>query len=104
MNKPGAFAKNCKCCKNIWNIEQENNNSVFDVCKPCLQDNKGYQGIDIDNIDNTVDLKQDFYLWSNGGWMKSNPLSNHPEYPAWNTFTSLVLSLLLILLFAYHHH
>lgn len=85
MNKVGAFAKKCECCRNIWNIDD----SSFNVCTPCLQDSKGYQGIDIENLDNTVDFKQDFYLWSNGGWLKRNPLSDHPEYPSWNTFTAL---------------
>jgi hypothetical protein len=35
-----------------------------------LNDDKGFAGINIENIDNSVDLKQNFYLWSNGNWMK----------------------------------
>ena len=86
MDKVGAFAKkNCECCRNIWDFDD----NKFNLCTPCLQDSKGYQGIDIENLDNTVDCKQDFYLWSNGGWLKNNPLSDHSEYPAWNTFTAL---------------
>jgi len=85
MNKVGAFAKKCECCRNVWNIDDNS----FNVCTPCLQDSKGYQGIDIENLDNSVDCKQDFYSWANGGWLNRNPLSDHPEYPSWNTFTAL---------------
>ena len=31
-------------------------------------------GIDIENLDQTVDPATDFYRYANGGWMKRNPL------------------------------
>jgi len=69
MDKIGAFAKKkCECCKNPWNVDDSNVSSL--ICTPCLNDDKGFAGINIENIDNSVDLKQNFYLWSNGNWMK----------------------------------
>ena len=85
---PGAFGKrfNCPCCKNPWN--QEENESVGSIlCTPCLADDKGYTGIDPANFDAKVSPKENFYLWSNGGWREANPIPL--EYSSWNTFIVL---------------
>jgi putative endopeptidase len=56
-------------------------------CSPCLSDSKGYSGIDPSNFDNSENLKENFYLWSNGGWRARNPIPG--EYPSWGTFIAL---------------
>jgi len=89
MDKVGGFAnKNkCSCCNNPWNVNDYSNDSSSIICTPCLNDDKGFSGINIENIDNTINLKDNFYLWTNGGWIKNNPIPL--EYPSWNTFTQL---------------
>jgi predicted metalloendopeptidase len=94
-NVPGAFArqKKCACCNNPWNLNcdddstESSQNNYDPVCQPCLGDNKGYTGIDPENFDSSVSLNENFYLWSNGGWRKKNPIP--AEYSSWNTFIAL---------------
>lgn len=88
MNVPGAFGKpwKCPCCKNPWNQSDSEATGAF-LCKPCLTDDKGYTGIDPNNFDNKVSPKENFYLWSNGGWKEANPIPL--EYSSWNTFIVL---------------
>ena len=57
MDKPGAFAEAFK------------------------------HGIDVDNIDGSVDCKCDFYNYANGSWLKGNPIPD--EYSAWGSFLEL---------------
>lgn len=85
---PGAFGKNirCKCCNNPWNQEDSLSNNAI-ACSPCLSDSKGYSGLDTTNFDPNVSLKENFYLWSNGGWKDKNPIP--AEYSSWNTFIVL---------------
>src|SRR5450759_977131 len=44
-------------------------------------------GLDPADMDTTAKACQDFYKYSNGGWMKKNPIP--PEYPSWGTFSEL---------------
>lgn len=44
-------------------------------------------GINIDNLDQTVSPKEDFYRYSCGGWMKKHPLT--PEYSRYGMFDHL---------------
>jgi putative endopeptidase len=88
MNVPGAFAKRfqCPCCNNPWN--QTDDGAIGTIfCDPCLADDKGYQGIDPKNFDHKESPKDNFYLWSNGGWRAANPIP--AEYSSWNTFIAL---------------
>lgn len=89
MNEVGAFAKRkCPCCNNPWNIgDSVGDQSLTPVCTPCLGDDKGYKGLDPANFDPSVNLKENFFMWSNGMWMKNNPIPK--EYPSWNTFIAL---------------
>lgn len=92
INVPGAFAKNlkCPCCQNPWNQGDSLNNTTdttFIACQPCLSDNKGFKGLDPSNFDPSVPVGENFFLWSNGGWKKNNPIPN--EYSSWNTFIVL---------------
>ena len=43
--------------------------------------------INVDNFDNTVELKDNFYQWATGGWQKNNPLK--PEYSRYGSFDVL---------------
>jgi putative endopeptidase len=89
----GAFAKRfqCPCCNNPWNQSASNDETpqyqYALACGNCSSDNKGYSGLNPDNIDTTVSPKDNFYKWSNGNWIKSNPIP--AEYPSWNTFLAL---------------
>lgn len=74
MDKVGAFAsKKCLCCNNPWN-------GIEGVCNPCSKDNKGFTGLDIDNIDNSVNPAENFYLYSNGNWIKVIEKPSHYYY------------------------
>lgn len=88
----------CACCNNPWNpgdsggiggedsaLSKDLSSLVF--CLPCLNDDKGVSGIFPGNIDHTVNLKENFYLWSNGNWKKQNPIPG--EYSSWGTFIAL---------------
>ena len=44
--------------------------------------------IDLNNFDTSVNLKDDFYHFVNGGWMKNNPLK--PEYSRYGVFDKLI--------------
>ncbi|MDR1023860.1 MAG: M13 family metallopeptidase [Prevotellaceae bacterium] len=44
-------------------------------------------GIDLTNLDTAINLRQDFYGYACGGWMKKNPLK--PEYARYGTFDQL---------------
>lgn len=94
MNTPGAFAKQrrglgCECCRNPWNSREEENTKEGGtvVCNPCLNDSKGYTGIDPASFDDTQDLHENFYEWAVGGWRNNNPIP--AEYSSWNTFVAL---------------
>lgn len=85
MNIPGGFAFNkCQCCSNPWNQSEQ---SFAVSCSTCVSDSRGVGGIDPANFDVTVNPSENFYLWSNGGWKKNNPIPS--DYSSWNTFIAL---------------
>ena len=43
--------------------------------------------LDPSNLDTAISARQNFYLYANGGWLKSNPIP--PEYSRWGSFTEL---------------
>ena len=79
----------CECCNNPWNQSDSNSSVCSQIlyCQPCLADDKGYSGIDPNNIDQAASLKENFYFWSNGNWKANNPIPS--EYSSWNTFMAL---------------
>jgi putative endopeptidase len=79
----------CPCCKNPWNNSANATNlpQYAMACTPCLQSSNGIEGINPLNFDEKTSLKEDFFQWSNGGWVASNPIPN--EYSEWNTFLQL---------------
>lgn len=92
MEEIGAFARRkCPCCNNPWNVSDDGGDPIAlssgFSCSPCLNDNKGYKGLDPNNIDFSVNPSENFYLWSNGNWKKTHDIP--PEYAAWNTFIQL---------------
>ena len=44
-------------------------------------------GLDPADMDTSAKACQDFYKYSNGGWMTKHPIP--PEYPSWGTFSEL---------------
>jgi hypothetical protein len=88
QHQPFSFNKGfqCDCCKNPW--QQVLDASIEkNKCLKLKEAKKEFTGIDPDNIDPTVSGKDDFYLWSNGGWLAKNEIPK--EYPQWNTFMML---------------
>lgn len=73
----------CPCCDNPWS--RATGELFAQMCGPCST--KQSFGLSRSNLDETVDPATDFFLYSNGGWMKNNPIP--PGYPSWNTFTAL---------------
>ena len=55
------------------------------LCETCETDesSKG-RGLDRSNMDFDVKPKDNFYLYSNGNWMKNNPIPD--EYPTYSQF------------------
>src|SRR5437868_1859683 len=45
------------------------------------------KGLDISNMDTSVNACTDFYRYANGGWMKKNPIP--AAYPAWGSFNTV---------------
>ena len=43
--------------------------------------------LDLKNMDTSVKPQDDFYLYADGGWLKSNPVP--PEYSRWGSFNEL---------------
>src|SRR6478672_4330793 len=43
--------------------------------------------LDLKNMDTSVKPQDDFYLYANGGWIKSNPIP--PEFGRWGSFNML---------------
>ena len=62
------------------------NTSADPSAKP--QVDKNPPPIDPKNMDTSVKPEDDFYLFANGGWIKSNPMP--PEYSRWGSFNELV--------------
>lgn len=52
MSEVGAFARRkCPCCNNPWNLaDGDSNEGSRFSCVPCLEDNKGFKGLDPANI------------------------------------------------------
>ena len=95
---PFSFNKGfqCECCKNPWQKALQNSinknhclkskqNSTIPTAS--TTDDVSISCINPDNFDATVSGKDDFYSWSNGGWMNKNEIPK--EYPQWNTFMML---------------
>ena len=57
------------------------------TCTPCFVDDKNYSGISPGNFDLTISPRDNFFLYSNKGWMTANPIPG--EYSSWNTFVQL---------------
>ena len=91
MQHPFSFNKgfSCDCCQNPWQkaLEASIERNKCLKKKELTNSNQECSGIDPDNIDPKASGKDDFYLWSNGGWMAKNEIPK--EYPQWNTFMML---------------
>ena len=55
------------------------------IATGCQQKPQLTSGINLDNLDTTVRLEDDFYQYACGGWMKNNPLDGeHSRYGAFD--------------------
>jgi len=78
----------CPCCNNPWASATGDFFSNM-VCQVCDDDVKGKEGKGLSrrNLDESVRPHENFYRYSNGGWIASNPIPQ--GYPNWNTFLTL---------------
>ena len=59
------------------------------IATGCQQKPQLTSGINLDNLDTTVRLEDDFYQYACGGWMKNNPLDGeHSRYGAFDVKTN----------------
>ena len=59
-----------------------------DVLSQVKSESSGnYKPIDPANLDTSIDPNTDFYQYSNGSWMKNNPIP--PEYSSWSSWSEL---------------
>jgi putative endopeptidase len=55
--------------------------------RPGGADDARAHGFDMNNLDRTCKPCDDFFQFSEGGWLKNNPIP--PEYPEWGSFVTL---------------
>ncbi len=79
-NAPGK----CPCCLNPWQAATAG--FFCQICDETKEEEKStaVRGLDRSNIDFTIEPKDNFYIYSNGNWMKNNPIPS--GYSSWNTF------------------
>ena len=98
QNHPFSFNKGfqCECCKNPWQKALQDSINKNQCLKAkessstptaLSTDASRASSLDPDNFDTTISGKDDFYSWSNGGWMNKNEIPK--EYLQWNTFMML---------------
>ena len=60
---------------------------MMTACATTVEKQAEVPAIDINNFDEAIDLKADFYQWATGGWQKNNPLK--PEFSRYGSFDVL---------------
>ena len=60
---------------------------MMTACATTVEKQVEVPAIDINNFDEAIDLKADFYQWATGGWQKNNPLK--PEFSRYGSFDVL---------------
>ena len=53
----------------------------------CKSQSTSVPGIDLTNLDTTINLQDDFYQYATGGWQAKNPLK--PEFSRYGSFDVL---------------
>jgi len=85
----------CPCCDNPWSRGTADMFSqlcaMCDEKKTAVEEEKEeplvVPGLDPSNMDPSVRPSDNFYMYSNGGWVQNNPIP--PGYPSWNSFLML---------------
>lgn len=74
----------CPCCSNPWQAATAG--FFCQICDETKEQEKStaVRGLDRSNMDVTIEPKDNFYAYSNGNWMKNNPIPS--GYSSWNTF------------------
>mmetsp|Transcript_10889 Transcript_10889/g.22253 ORF Transcript_10889/g.22253 Transcript_10889/m.22253 type:complete len:558 (-) Transcript_10889:788-2461(-) len=81
----------CPCCSNPWSAAT--GEFFTKLCQECEAKStdgskeKRNSGLSRSNMDFDRPPGQNFYLYSNGNWMKENPIP--AGYPSWNSFMAL---------------
>ena len=60
---------------------------MMTACATTVEKQAEVPAIDINNFDEAIDKKADFYQWATGGWQKNNPLK--PEFSRYGSFDVL---------------
>ena len=60
---------------------------MMTACATNVEKQAEVPAIDINNFDEAIDKKADFYQWATGGWQKNNPLK--PEFSRYGSFDVL---------------
>ena len=90
----GGDDTKCPCCNNPWS--KGTADMFSQLCAMCEEtktnDNDEQKplkipGLDPSNMDLSVKPSDNFYLYSNGGWIQNNPIPT--GYPSWNSFLML---------------
>ena len=72
----------CVCCSNPWSRAESGEDAFATICGGCPPpEDPAFSRADMDQ---SVSPHENFYLYTNGGWMDANPIPK--EYPNWNTF------------------
>jgi predicted metalloendopeptidase len=74
----------CACCNNPWNRGDDEEFALICGAVDCKSSDTVLSAADRDE---SISPAKDFFTYSNGGWMNSNPIP--AEYPNWNTFLAL---------------
>jgi putative endopeptidase len=75
----------CPCCNNPWAAATGDFFAKF--CQVCETEEPQGNGLSRSNMDFDIHPKDNFYLYSNGNWLKNNPIPS--GYPNWNSFLTL---------------
>jgi putative endopeptidase len=76
----------CPCCSNPW--AAATGDFFAKLCQECeTTDVDGNKSLSRDNMDFAVHPRDNFYQYTNGNWLKNNPIPS--GYPNWNSFLTL---------------
>ena len=93
MTDADETTSKCPCCNNPWSMSGTSD-MFSQLCAMCEEQKTAdddeplvVPGLDPSNMDTSVSPSDNFYMHSNGGWIRNNPIP--AGYPSWNSFLML---------------
>ena len=93
MTDADETTSKCPCCNNPWSMSGTAD-MFSQLCAMCEEQKTANDdeplivpGLDPSNMDTSVSPSDYFYMNSNGGWIRNNPIP--AGYPSWNSFLML---------------